>query len=267
MLVILVKAVASPHSPFPAYIAVGFQGMMGALLFGLIPNFTLAAILFGVIAMLESAWQMVLMLTLVYGKSLFEAFNAFFGSFGKDFKVSPSTIALSIYTGIYTVWGVILGIWISKLPKNIAQQSKAILEQFSSFYSQNSHDIAKSNSKKQKNKLIQLGITLLFIACIFLFSHNFSKALYAVLRTIAALLLLFLVIGPLFKYLLMKWLERKNKEQSAEIQSIINILPELKSYLKPAWQMAGTGNTGLAKYRHFMLILFIITLSGTAQDG
>jgi hypothetical protein len=57
LLVVLVKAVVSPHSPPTAYLAVGFQGLAGALILSRVRPFALAAYLFGFLAILESALQ------------------------------------------------------------------------------------------------------------------------------------------------------------------------------------------------------------------
>lgn len=68
-IVLLVKLSVSPHSPISAYFAVGFQAMLGAVLFSLLSNLRIAALLFGLLAMLESAMQKLFVLTLVYGLS------------------------------------------------------------------------------------------------------------------------------------------------------------------------------------------------------
>ena len=90
LLVMLVKFAASPQSPPQAYVAVGFQGLAGAILYRLILNFTIASVLFGVIAMLESAVQKLIFMTLIYGRSLWEALDKFFEAIVKDFSLSAS---------------------------------------------------------------------------------------------------------------------------------------------------------------------------------
>jgi hypothetical protein len=55
VIVLIVKAAASPHSPLPAYLAVSFQGLMGALIFSALPNLRLGALLLGVLGLLEAA--------------------------------------------------------------------------------------------------------------------------------------------------------------------------------------------------------------------
>ncbi|MDV7397666.1 hypothetical protein RZS08_40070, partial [Arthrospira platensis SPKY1] len=49
--VLIIKAMASPHSPLTAYLAVAFQGVMGAALFSVLPSFRLAALLLGPLAL------------------------------------------------------------------------------------------------------------------------------------------------------------------------------------------------------------------------
>ena len=79
LLVILVKAMASPHSPPMAYIAVGFQGLAGACIYSIGFN-RITCTLFGGIALFESAIQKFLTTTLIFGKSIWEALDGFFNS-------------------------------------------------------------------------------------------------------------------------------------------------------------------------------------------
>jgi hypothetical protein len=60
LLVILIKATASPQSPPMAYVAVAFQGLVGALFFSIMPFFRLAAIIFGMLASFEYCHSKVL---------------------------------------------------------------------------------------------------------------------------------------------------------------------------------------------------------------
>lgn len=105
LLVVLVKAVVSPHSPPTAYLAVGFQGVAGALILCNLRPFALAAYLFGFLAILESVLQKILVLYLFFGKSLFEAFDLFvtdvLENFGIRSEVSWSMIAVGCYVGLY----------------------------------------------------------------------------------------------------------------------------------------------------------------------
>ena len=77
LLVIIFKFTLSPHSPPTAYVAVGFQGLMGYLLFLNKRYFTAAAILLGALALVESALQRILVLIILYGKDFWQALDAY----------------------------------------------------------------------------------------------------------------------------------------------------------------------------------------------
>lgn len=67
--VLIFKALLSPHSPFTAYLAVAFQGLLGAVLLPGRRAFAVRFALFGFLSFLESAFQRVLVLVLILGTS------------------------------------------------------------------------------------------------------------------------------------------------------------------------------------------------------
>src|SRR4029078_9591220 len=77
IIVAVFKMMLSPHSPPPAYIAVFFQGLLGELLFWRKRCFTLSCVLLAVLALVESALQRILVLTLIYGNDLWKVINDF----------------------------------------------------------------------------------------------------------------------------------------------------------------------------------------------
>lgn len=265
VLVILVKAAVSPQSGFPAYVAVGFQGLVGALMYRAIPNYTVASILFAIIAMLESAFQMLLMMTIVFGKSLWEAVDKFFqnllSSFHLPENLSYSFWIIAVYGSIYTLWGLTIGIWISRLPKRIAEVGKLQLPVT------NTSIASESGSKKNRGgKVIFFVSTLLFIASVFAFSDNLNKALYVVLRTIAVLLLIFGIISPLVKWAMQRWIQKENSKHGRQLKPILDMMPELRSYIRPAYQMATQQYSGFRKYSGFLFLLLVFTLQQSNDE-
>ena len=77
LIVMIVKGMVSPHTPITAYIAVGFQGIMGELLLRSKKYLLLLSILLGSITLLQSALQKVVILTIVYGNSLWQSIDVF----------------------------------------------------------------------------------------------------------------------------------------------------------------------------------------------
>jgi hypothetical protein len=268
LLVLLVKAAVSPHSPWPAYIAVGFQGLAGAIIYRFIPFFSVASPLFGFIALLESALQKFILTTLIFGKSIWEALDLFFQGLLKDFSLptdfSFSFWLIAVYTGVYAVWGIIIGLWITRLPKQVENRSQVILSQFSALDRDDSSELISSKSKKMK--LVSTFFILIFIGSVFLMSgadKGLSKALYVIMRTVAVLLFFFWIITPLIKWILSRW---KSKNQVA-MQELINQLPELRNQVRPAYKLASTTHTGIKKYREFVFILLVVTLHSTKESS
>ncbi|MBL7683482.1 MAG: hypothetical protein JNK00_08970 [Flavipsychrobacter sp.] len=263
ILVILVKAAVSPQSGFPAYIAVGFQGLVGALMYRAIPNYTIASVLFAIIAMLESAFQMLLMMTIVFGKSLWEAVDKFFQNLLSSFHLPEDTSysfwIIAIYGSIYTLWGLTIGIWISRLPKRIEAIGKVEL------VVNNTTDNPEKKKKSLAGKIIFLLSTLLFIATVFAFSGSMSKALYAVLRTLAVLLLIFGIIAPFMKWAMQRWINSSRSKHGEKLQPILDMMPQMRSYIRPAYQLANERYKGFGRYTGFLFILIVASLQGNDE--
>src|SRR5687767_12343759 len=81
LIVAIFKMMLSPQAPPPAYIAVFFQGLMGELLFWNRKYFRLMCVLLAVLAMIESAFQRIFSLTIIYGNDLWTALNTFISKF------------------------------------------------------------------------------------------------------------------------------------------------------------------------------------------
>src|SRR5687768_11240242 len=67
LLVLLVKAMLSPHSPPTAYFAVLSQGLLAELLFGFRKNYRLNCYLLAILSQLQSAIQHILIVIIVFG--------------------------------------------------------------------------------------------------------------------------------------------------------------------------------------------------------
>lgn len=267
-LVVLVKATVSPHSPPMAYIAVGFQGLAGALILQL-PGKRLAAILFGMIALFESAVQKFLVMTLIFGKSVWEALDLFFKGIMKDLSFIPdfsfSFWLITSYTTVYTLWGMLLGFWASGLPKTLEEKKQEILLQYRMQQS-TILNATSAGTKKRGYKLFGLFFILLFVFTVFFIQGDDAKAWFVVLRTVGVLLALFFVVNPLVKWGIKRWADKNRKERRHQLTSVIDLLPELRTYLSPAMQLARQNNKGLFMYRAFVVNLILLALYSTPPD-
>jgi hypothetical protein len=77
LIVAIFKMMLSSHASPTAYIAVFFQGLMGESLFWNRKFYSVSCVLFGVLVLLESGLQRIVVLTIIYGKDLWQATNTF----------------------------------------------------------------------------------------------------------------------------------------------------------------------------------------------
>lgn len=269
--VIIVKAIVSPQSPLPAYVAVAFQGFIGGLLYLLIPNFKIASLIFGFLALLESALQKFLITTIVFGKSIWEALDIFFNGIVKDFSLdkdfSFSFWLIAIYCTVYALWGIMLGWWISKLPRQINLRREEIKSEYNKITIDKKLKPNMTWNSKKRSLLYVLYI-LLFIITVFTLSNseNNSKALYVVLRTIAVLLGWFVFVQPLLKYLIRRYASKNKEQKKFRVEQLIASLPALKQFAQQAYHLSSLTHKGLARYREFVFILIVITLHSDAIE-
>lgn len=254
LLVLMVKAGVSPHTPVPAYVAVSFQGLLGATIFTFLRNFRLSAVLFGCLAITESAIQKFLFTTLVFGKSVWVALDIFVASVLHDLGLpknfSFSFWMVSLYILLYAVFGFILGMFIGDMPNALEKiQRDKIRPQ--------SLGKQEDPAIKRKKSWLRFLWIIGFVFLIFLAECKINHAFYVVLRSLSVTMLLFVVIRPLIVYLI----NRSAKNKKEEIIIILNLLPEIRAYVKPAYEQSSATYNGMKKYSHFVLLLIHFTIS------
>ncbi|MBK9336141.1 MAG: hypothetical protein IPM98_05975 [Lewinellaceae bacterium] len=269
LLVILVKALVSPHSPPTAYLAVGFQGVTGALLLCYLRPFGAAALLYGFLAITESALQKLLTLFLFFGKPLFEALDLFFvdvlEKFDVQSAVSWASMVVYAYIGFYGLWGLMLGYWIPRLPGQLQRRTAAYADL---------HLDASLPDATPKRKFRQKGImlfaVLLFIVCTFLLAGGKAsggqKALYAVLRTTAVLAAWFFLVQPLVTYLFKRWAKRRSEEERGALQQIVEFMPDLRVRALPLYRHVAQQHSGWRRWPEFVLALFAVAMQVKKEE-
>ncbi|MCS7037958.1 MAG: hypothetical protein RMJ33_13295 [Saprospiraceae bacterium] len=260
LLVILVKAIVSPHSPPQAHVAVAFQGVLGGLMLGYLRPYVVAAFLYGVLAIAESALQKLLMLYIFFGKPLFEAVDLFVADvlkkFGLQSEVSWAWSAAGIYVGIYALWGAVLGYWIPKLPGLLERRA----QQYADVEMALGENSLPSRRKPLWQKIALLVGVLLFIAGTFLLTGvekggGASKALYAVARTLAVLAAWLFVVRPLVQMLVQRWAKRKSVEEQGALQQLLAAMPDLQGRSRALFAAVSQQHRGWRRWMEFALAL------------
>ena len=262
VLVLLIKATVSPHAPPPAYLAVAFQGVAGAFLYRYIAHFRIASVVLAVLAMAESALQKIIVMTLIYGKSIWLALDKMFESISKEFAlrvdVSFSLLLISIYLTVYLVWGFVVGLFSGRLPLKIDGCKEEILDWYNN---SNKTGVAASGRRNKSSRVWVYIVILAFIVAVFLlWGNNKQQVLFILFRSIAAVLLLFFVLRPVVNWLLQRWIRKQSSARQRDTAVILALLPGIRSYVKPCWQLAVKQHPGRRRLQYFIYYMVALTL-------
>lgn len=268
LLVMMVKAIASPHSPVTAYVAVGFQGVTGALLYGATRRYGPASFLLAFLAMAESAVQKLLVLVLLFGQSLWDAVDQFFVHVLRNFGQAPdwsfSGLLVGLYVLIYLVWGCILGTWLGRLPGQLEPQAQDIRH-----IRTYSGEVTVGRTPPRRRMLrrwTRMGVLIAGAAILLWLTNADSKAVYILLlRSLAGITLLFFVLSPLLTRLLRRLRPAADSARGRQLDEILALLPAFRAMVAPAMALAA-GRRGIARYRAFVVYFILIAVFGGRED-
>ena len=270
IIVLIVKAMVSPHTPFPAYIAVSFQALFGYALFSLLRVNFFSIALLSTIAMVESAIQKLLILTLFFGKSIWIAMDDMIAFIAKQFGNAVSNGSywiVSAYLLIYIAGGLLIAVFAYRTIKSFnADNKEFLLEPLSEINT----NVLKTNNSSPKSFYKKLWVLILFMialsAVLFVFAADNKQGWLAVAKTItwtlSAILIWFMLIGPLFTKAIQKLLKKKQSKYSEEVLSILSFLPVLKQLTSLAWKHSKLHH-GFSRWQFFFTSLIHTTLTYT----
>lgn len=240
VLVMAVKLLASPHSPPTAYVAVGFQGLLAAGLLSWFKPFRLGAVLFAVLAMLESALQKLLMMTLVYGAAWVDALEAMTVLAAKQLRLeADGLLLLWLYIGLYAGWGVLLGVWAS----GWAGKPKGLLLQLREAWAEGKHaDTAgMATARKRKRpwkRWLALGVMLAAVlGGLALSGASRDTLIWVAGRSLLATALMLLAAGPM-----RLWIARRlaGRSKAGDAQAVLGGLASQQTKFHFCWSFAAT---------------------------
>ncbi len=244
MIVLIVKAMVSPYTPVTAYIAVSFQALLGYALFSFFPVSFFSILFLSSLAMMESAFQKLLVITLLFGSSFWKAMDEMLAFIIKQFGISYSNGSQWIvgsYLVIYLVGGVIIA-WIAHtiIRDLFIQRNTLVLDSIEKI---NNEIYTGSIEKRKKGytKLWALIFMLVVLSVVlFFFAADEKQGWLAVAKTVSwtlsAILVWFMLISPLLTKLIQRLLQKKQSRYSEEILRTLSFLPMLRQLTGLAWQ-------------------------------
>ena len=270
VIVLLVKATASPHTPLPAYVAVSFQGLAGAALFGLLPSLRLGALLLGVLALWQGAVQKLVVMSLLYGRSLWDSVDAVgrwilekMGS-GPG-ELSPTGWFLVVYLGYYTLAGLITGWLAGAIPREIAlalerppapAPGPAEVPELISAPAMRRPWWRRTPFKTG----LVLAALLAVLFCLQPGPAGWIRGVRVVVRTGLVLVAWLGVVRPLGRALFRRFRRREQGRYGADAARVIAQLPALRQTAAVAWRASGTGG-GFRRWKRFLVELVVRALA------
>lgn len=268
LVVLIIKLAVSPHSPPTSYLAVSFQALMAALIYKNLRINMWSTMLLGVVTLIESAVQKILVVWLVYGKSLWNALDSFsalvtdkMGFFGELFA---SHVLITVYLWSYAILGVIIGYMIYDIIQYLDYNQGNIKYQIQAIEFEDS--IGEVNKRRGRWKQwILFGALFALIAAYYFFKRDgetvLGNWLYITLRTAGILLIWYYVLAKLFKKYFAKYLEGKKYRVQKEVDETMTLLPYLRKVVALSWQ-ENKETRGPIKFRDFLgdTILYSIHL-------
>jgi hypothetical protein len=252
LVVLAIKFAVSPHSPLPAYVAVLFQGFLGACLFQFVGHRLVTVLFFSILVLFESAIQKPLVATLLFGTELWTAIDALLKqllSFVGIKEVNhASWLFLVTYSSLYILWGAFIGMWAYRLPRHLQSLhvDREILKQ---------SIIGSINvSKKSKIRWLFFAMLSLIVVSLFLYLIQSVNPWWYLFRTSIIIFGVYVFLMPSIRWLL----QRFSATQKSFIEDYLKQLPQLKLTVQQASALSSVERNYWKRITSFVLYLLFL---------
>ncbi|MBD3223170.1 MAG: hypothetical protein GF313_00460 [Caldithrix sp.] len=252
VMVMIIKALVSPHTPVNAHMAVAFQGLLGAFLFGFIPSQRIAAFILGTVSLLQSALQKLLVLTIVFGMNLWESIDLFGEYVLKQMPVintvagslDISLILISVYICTHVLTGMIAGIFAPILTNSMQMDLQTHPERYVLTDKNGRQRFPQKRKRARFQKRLTLSLLFTMALGIFILSYIFpvfekssgTAAVIMIIRSVTIMTIWYFIIGPFLMKKLHRYLGKKQTRYAGEIYSIMAVFPLLKRIVSGSWR-------------------------------
>ncbi|MGD9612592.1 MAG: hypothetical protein AB7V22_06780 [Kiritimatiellia bacterium] len=275
VIVLLIKAAASPHTPLPAYASVAFQGLAGAALFALLPSVRLGALLLGLLALWQGAVQKLLVMTILYGRSLWDSVDAV-GRWilekmgGGPGEWSPTGWFLVFYLGYYTVAGLVTGWLAGAIPGEIETALQHPRPRPAADLGAVPALPALFARKRWWQRTpfkagVVLAALLLATAWLHPGAEGWGRGLRIFVRAAVVLAVWLWVVRPLGLALFRRFRRREQGVYGADVTRALAQLPVLRQAAGAAWRHS-RAVPGFRRWKCFLVELIVLALAGDSME-
>lgn len=272
LIVVMIKAVVSPHSPLMAYFAVSLQGMLGYILFSTKRFYKLSALLLGMFILFFSGIQKVVVFTILFGNTLWESLDIFIKQILIELfnithpELNYGYMLIGAYILLHLTTGLFIGIYAGRLPKKIDNYKNIIPY---SLEDKIEEDIPRKEKRKKKSWFLRpTGIFVIVISAGIIILSYLSPELEeniatsVIIMLVRALVITFIwytVAAPLAKKYFEKFVRKRKSEYAKELEAIISMFPQFRNIVNYCWKYS-ENEKGLKRIRYFLSISFYYLL-------
>lgn len=281
LVVIALKFILSPHTPPTAYFAVLLEGTFGAFLFWLqrenLRGTKIAAFVISVFCLMYSAFQHLLILTIVFGKSFWTAIDIFLNKITAIFVTSSQQYALYIvvgYLSCYLIAGILGGFLNIKIIQNIDNQTfnKYIKEKYlfemPPQFAENQPILHSKKTKKRSFILVSILFIILLLSYLPIFSDTLMKDKMTEILVRGLLIIIFwnYFLASLLRNWITNWLEKIKHKKTENIEQVLTLFPDIKKIVLTSWFLV-RNETFFNKYKNFFVLVFYLTIQMPSTEN
>jgi nucleoside-triphosphatase THEP1 len=274
IVVAIFKMMLSPQAPPPAYVAVFFQGLMGEALFWNRRFYKLSCLLLAVLSLLESGFQRILMLTIIYGDDMWTVINEFFNRLTKQkLNANYSLLIGGAYVFVHLVVGIIVGWFAGVLPTRVERWTS---EQGNHLFI-NAESVTSYQVRSRRKKNLKKGLFLVWLVLVFLYVQSEFKiggspilsphlSLRILIRSAIIVLTWYFIVSPLLMRLLHYWLQKRKVRSQADVQRVLQLLPSTMQLVAQSWKASDLdGETGWRRFKDTIRKILVNALQSTNE--
>lgn len=273
LLVIFIKAAISPHTPVMAYFSVLLQGLLSEIFFFSNKVRLISALLLGISVSLLNGFQRILVLTLIYGNTLWKTIDDLLNYIVKEwllFSISNpiefSFLIIGIYVGMHLIIGIAAGILAYTVPKSVEERLKepTVFLPLTDLY-----PVEQNIAKPKKRKWLKPSATIIIIVSLALVVLSYfyplsqkiaiNDILIMIFRSILIMSLWFFILAPRIKNLLQKYFHKRQNKYIKDMSLMLTSISTLKGLVAASWK-SSSNFRGIKRLNQFMIISLVYLL-------
>ncbi len=274
IIVAIFKLMLSPHAGPSAYLALLFQGLAGQLVFFNLKFYSISCVLLGMLALVESAVQRIVVLTILYGTEFWKAVDEFIHKITGDSVLNNYSVMVAVgYIIIHAIAGLLVGSFAASIVWQ--SQSWSIFHEEYLIPEDEFEEKEIRQQRKRRKTKVKTIFLVIWIMLILLFVQSYFKigaplmpsqiVIQILLRSVLILLTWYFLLSPVLLYFIKKWLRNKQAQSQSDINEVVMILPSARHIFVKSWQISGK-EKGFKRITECCKIVLVNTLKRNDHD-